>query len=329
MNKPFFHFETIETPTPSVIVRFERGVALSGHVELPQEPLHELEEFFGRRMAKGEVHFIVDLQNVPFPTTRFIALLIAVTWRARRRHGDVKLINVTETARNNFASFNPINYLTVERPVPASANSAAHSLPKSAPGGTTAGPTIVRRPVINDKPVPDDNDNLDEEPVGVVDIVDPPLVKELGDEIENFKAPATENNYHLRVESRASNLYQLCDFVTSHAALAGISEKEIGKLRIAVYEACLNVIEHAYHSRPDEWIEVQVRYSPERFMIIIQDHGLSFEMKPPATYDVHEVMEKRRSGGFGLHIIQRAMDHVEYHPDTINGNRLIMLKRLS
>jgi anti-sigma regulatory factor (Ser/Thr protein kinase) len=27
-----------------------------------------------------------------------------------------------------------------------------------------------------------------------------------------------------------------------------MSEKEIGKIKIAVYEACLNVIEHAYHS---------------------------------------------------------------------------------
>ena len=51
-------------------------------------------------------------------------------------------------------------------------------------------------------------------------------------------------------------------------------------------------------------------------------------MKPPTTYDVQEVMDKRRSGGFGLHIIRRSMDNVEYHPDLVNGNRLIMVKHL-
>jgi anti-sigma regulatory factor (Ser/Thr protein kinase) len=51
-------------------------------------------------------------------------------------------------------------------------------------------------------------------------------------------------------------------------------------------------------------------------------------MKPVAAYDVHEVMDKRRSGGFGLHIIRRSMDSVEYHPDALEGNRLVMVKKL-
>jgi hypothetical protein len=40
-------------------------------------------------------------------------------------------------------------------------------------------------------------------------------------------APAAEKKFQLRVESRPSNLYQLCDFVTAHAVAAGIGEKEM------------------------------------------------------------------------------------------------------
>jgi anti-sigma regulatory factor (Ser/Thr protein kinase) len=163
----------------------------------------------------------------------------------------------------------------------------------------------------------------------LTEITEPPLIEQLTIKIdEPAAATGEEKKFQLRVESRTANLYQLCDFVISHAFAAGINEKEISKIKIAVYEACLNVIEHAYHSHPDEWIDLRVRYSPERFMIIIQDNGLSFEMKPAKDYDVHEVIDERRSGGFGLHIIRRAMDSVEYLPDAVNGNRLVMVKRL-
>jgi anti-sigma regulatory factor (Ser/Thr protein kinase) len=73
---------------------------------------------------------------------------------------------------------------------------------------------------------------------------------------------------------------------------------------------------------------LKVLYSPEKFTIVIEDHGLSFEMKPPTAYDVQEVIDKRRSGGFGMHIIRRSMDSIEYHPDAIAGNRLVLVKKL-
>jgi anti-sigma regulatory factor (Ser/Thr protein kinase)/anti-anti-sigma regulatory factor len=308
MNGTFFHFETIEAPTRCAKIRFEKEFASSREKGLHYEALPLLEEFFDQCLAKGYVNFFVDLQNVQFPTTRFIAFLIALTERARRKQGEVTLINLTDTARGNFATFSPLNYLTIEEELPAAAPSAAANISR--------------------RDFPKESASFEEESAALADIVDPPLVKELAGELEEAAEPVAESSFQIRVESSASNLYQLCDFVTGHAAAAGMNEKEIGKLRIAVYEACLNVIEHAYHSRPDEWIDLRVRYSPERFMIIIQDNGLSLEMKPLKPYDVHEVVDERRSGGFGLHIISRAMDHVEYHPDAVNGNRLVMVKRL-
>ncbi|MDZ7314379.1 MAG: ATP-binding protein [candidate division KSB1 bacterium] len=300
-------------------------------------------------MAKGYVNFVLDLCNVPFPTTRCIALLIALTVRARRRQGDVRLINVTHTARSNFVTFSALSYLTIEDEGKdataaqvtvvegtASIASAPKNTSKRHPAPTM--PSIdaaVSQPTARaPNPVTSmpgrEGKIFEEEAAALTDIVDPPLVEEFSRKIEEQKeqSDATEKKFQIRVESRTSNLYQLCDFVTMHAAAAGMCEKDIGKMKIAVYEACLNVIEHAYHSRPDEWIDLRVRYSPDRFMIIIQDYGLSFEMQPPKAYDVQEVMDERRSGGFGLHIIRRSMDSIEYHPDALNGNRFVMVKRL-
>jgi anti-sigma regulatory factor (Ser/Thr protein kinase) len=336
---------------------------LSRNPELHQEAL---EQIFDQRLAAGYLNFVVDMKDIPFPTTRFIALIISLTTRARRQNGDIGLINMVETARHRFTNFNTLSYLKVEgvgassSPLNTHDRAAAsiepprrdamedttemtpalvtgiaafsHSLPQnvepSAANRAFKLHKIDPAQSLDTSQEKREHPDFKDEPAVLTDIVDPPLVKELVEEIETPEAPEKEKSYQIRVESRASNLYQLCDFVTEHAALAGISEKEIAKIKIAVYEACLNVIEHAYHSRPDEWVELQVRYSSERFMIIILDRGLSFEMKPPEPYDVEEVMDERRSGGFGMHIIRRAMDQVEYHADPINGNRLVMLKRL-
>ncbi len=344
MNETFFHAEAVETPLPGVKIRFEKSFASSGQNSSTEDPLLIFEEFFNRHLAKGYLHFDLDLGEILFPTDRLIALLIALTVRARRRKGEVKLINVLPTARNNFATFSALNFLAIEHDAAPARQPVADA---TAPSGRKPGPRGVYANVKSSLPLetqsgakpppamvhaaapaPSTLTFIESDAGGLAGIAEPPLVEELARQFEMPPADDMEKRFELRVESRTENLYRLCDFVTAHAFTAGLSEKEISKMKIAVYEACLNVIEHAYHSRPDEWIDLHVRYSPERFMIIIQDNGLSFEMKPPKDYDVHEVIDERRSGGFGLHIIRRAMDSVEYLPDAVNGNRLVMVKRL-
>jgi anti-sigma regulatory factor (Ser/Thr protein kinase) len=342
MNETFFHAEAVETPFPCVKIRFEKSFASSGQNGSNGDPLLIFEEFFNRHLAKGYLHFDLDLGEILFPTDRLIALLIALTVRARRRKGEVKLINVLPTARNNFSTFSALNFLAIEHDVAPARQTAADAKPAARKppqiSTATAFSSFENRSPAPTKPppamahvaglAPPALTYIESEPAGLASIAEPPLVEELARQLEAPPANDAEKRFELRVESRTDNLYRLCDFVTAHAFTAGLSEKEISKMKIAVYEACLNVIEHAYHSRPDDWIDLRVRYSPERFMIIIQDNGLSFEMKPPKDYDVHEVIDERRSGGFGLHIIRRAMDSVEYLPDTVNGNRLVMVKRL-
>jgi len=367
MDGKFFHAETVETPVRGVKIRFEKNFVASDDAT-GDEALPAFEEFVNRHLAKGYVHFNLDLDSVPFPNTRLIALLIALTVRVRRRQGEMKLLNVASTARHSFSTFNALTFLTVAPAIQKSTDTALQPASKPPPVGTPAKATR-RRPVVavemnnaaaampvirasvNDidltefmqtlpivstagavteiKAAEHKNGLPDDEAVGLTDIAEPPLVEEIARKMAAPASAEDEKKFELRVESQAANLYRLCDFVTAHAFAAGVSEKDIAKMKIAVYEACLNVIEHAYHSRADEWIDLHVHYSPAHFTIIIQDNGLGFEMKPPKDYDVQEVIDERRSGGFGLHIIRRAMDSVEYLPDVVKGNRLVMIKKLN
>lgn len=148
-------------------------------------------------------------------------------------------------------------------------------------------------------------------------------------EIKEETDPNKPKAFRIRVKSQIESLYKICDFVINLASQAGIPEKERGKLKVTVYEASLNVIEHAYHSDPDEWIVVTVQIDPQRFVIIIQDWGESFNFDDSKKYDVTKAVQDRKTGGFGLFIIQRAMDQVQYKTDPLNGNRLILIKNLA
>ncbi len=132
----------------------------------------------------------------------------------------------------------------------------------------------------------------------------------------------------IKIPSRVDALYRVCDFSTGIARDMGFSDNEISRLKIAVYEACLNVIEHAYHSDPDKIVEVQVERFGDRIVITVIDHGEGFEEQDRNHFDIEEAASLRRTGGMGLHIINRSMDLVQYKRDAIRGNYLTMTKYL-
>ncbi len=267
-----------------------------GSVSESQTLVEILRDTFEACFRNGQTKIILDLKDVTFPSTSLIALLIEATSRARRLNGDVKIVNLSNSAKNNLTTFSPLSYLSLED----DETRALHDFGEV-------------------RPTPDDL-ALDTE-----EIAEAPILEKL----ENSLAlDASSQPQHLRVKSVSGNLYTICDFVTDFADKVGFSPKDIGKIKIAVYEACLNVIEHAYRSNPDNWIDVWVELQGEKFVVVIQDYGRSFEGIRPKEYDVMSAMDHRQTGGFGLYIIRRSMDEIDYRADPEKGNRLTMVKYL-
>jgi len=276
-----------------------------------REVVLQLESAFEQSFSRQIVHFVLDLGEVHSPSDELVALLISATYRSRHLKGDIHYENVSAPLRKKLTTFDALSYLVEETP------------------------TLV----LQDQALPPANPE-EELPSTLVEIAEPPVVKALADDMScgvlinngmnsnHLLEDEDIRSYSTRVESKVGKLYELCDFVVHHARLAGMKEKEIGKIRIAVYEACLNVIEHAYHSNPENWIDLSVHYTSEKFIIVVQDQGLSFELKPPPELDLQEAVKERRTGGFGIHIMRRSVDQLEYHPDGVYGNRLIMIKNL-
>jgi len=100
--------------------------------------------------------------------------------------------------------------------------------------------------------------------------------------------------------------------VEVHAVEAGFPDKVVSELKIAVDEACTNVIEHAYKGAENRDIDVDVIIQADRFTVRIRDEGDRFDEGAYDEPDIFAYANEGRAGGFGVHIMRRLMDRVEY-----------------
>lgn len=319
MDDSKLRIEFANTDKKTVIVKFEGGQPDKKTIAEFQTLVHQL-------LAKGYSNWSVDLAEVQFPTNSFMAFLIAATAFARINNGDFVLTNVHQNTRNNFATFSPLSYLTI-----AEASTLFNEVEKD----EHVIPEIGEDPIQKDARISApqlfdvvDSEIFNDSETSTIVIDDDLFTKFENEQIKNSDLTQDSVNEKIRVESKSSELYKVCDFVVDRALQSGISEKDTGKIKISVYEACLNVIEHAYHSSPGNWIDVEVNTSNGVFEIVITDFGHSFRKKQTGSYSVERAVENRQTGGFGMHIIKRTMDKVDYTSDERNGNQLTLIKKL-
>ncbi|KAA3618034.1 MAG: hypothetical protein DWQ05_08285 [Calditrichaeota bacterium] len=318
-----FSFALIGDDEEIMFIRLKSGFRTSTHQDLLYSCVQE-------NLDRGIKNWIIDLEEVPFPTITVMALFIAITVQIRNLGGELTLVSLQQSAKNNFSTFSPLTFLTIE----PSVESVVEVIEKAKEKQKS--PQVVEKPQeeIAEHPIVDtfDHSNFIDDETSTI-IIDDELKFESEKERGSTKKVKNEKekplvNELIQVDSQSLELYKICDFIVEHARTAGIKEKQVGKIKISVYEACLNVIEHAYHSKPGNIIEVAVEYNHAYFKIIIRDFGLAFRKLQNKTYDVEQAVENRQSGGFGLHIINRSMDEVTYESDALNGNCLILVKFL-
>lgn len=110
----------------------------------------------------------------------------------------------------------------------------------------------------------------------------------------------------------------------------GFSYEEIEDMKVAVSEACNNVIVHTYE--PDESGVLEVSFDPVRngVFITIKDQGQSFDhiQKIESISSLHnKSLQEVRIGGLGLYLMQALMDKVEVKGE--NGTEVILYKSVS
>ena len=95
-------------------------------------------------------------------------------------------------------------------------------------------------------------------------------------------------------------------------------------IELAVNEAVVNVISHAYGNDPSGEVSLAFEICPDRLVIRIRDWGLSFD---PASIPEPDLNAPHESG-YGVFLIRQLMDEVSYEPGTADGNCVTLVKRI-
>jgi len=243
----------------------------------PNQSVEILQKLFDDLFRDGITRVFFDMRHVEFPNATLIAMLVQRTAEARRMKGDVRLLNLSLTSKNNLSMFSPLTYLSLSDDAEAEA----------------------------------------------ADVIDPAE----GDDAESY---VLEEGipYKLRVAASMETLNQLTDFAVSLGRNAGFEKMELSRLKIALYEAGMNVIEYGYGYDRDETLGIEVLKEGDRFMVTLTDTGKSFDFYTNPVYDVEEAYREKRHGGFGRYIIERSVDEV-YYQSAADGNRLTLVKYLN
>jgi len=107
------------------------------------------------------------------------------------------------------------------------------------------------------------------------------------------------------------------------AANAGFDIEAIDDIKVAVSEACTNIIRHS-HDHSDFTYEVAIECEEKSLTITVADHGVGFE-----TNDyVEPVPGQTRGSGMGIYILRALMDEVDIQSEVGIGTNIRMKKYL-
>ena len=139
---------------------------------------------------------------------------------------------------------------------------------------------------------------------------------------------AIERTFTLKVPSSTENLALIREFVTRVGTQAGLDQSDIGKLELAVDEACANVIEHAYGHDATKEVIVRAIFDEEVLRIKVIDNGRGFDPQSIPQADLERLVAERRSGGLGIRLMKSLVDEVRYEFEPGQKNELHMMKRI-
>ena len=100
--------------------------------------------------------------------------------------------------------------------------------------------------------------------------------------------------------------------MSTHAIESGFSDDVVEQLKIAVDEACTNVIKHAYQGEGEHAVDIAVIITDDKLTVRIRDHGRGFDQDAYAEPNLIEYAKSRKAGGLGVHLMRQLMDRVEF-----------------
>jgi anti-sigma regulatory factor (Ser/Thr protein kinase) len=130
----------------------------------------------------------------------------------------------------------------------------------------------------------------------------------------------------IALPAETNSLLTIRTFIEDACSQAGLDDQTSYDIKLAVDEACMNIVEHGYAGVDPGSIVVSLQYGARKLVVRITDFGHPFEPSEPPPPDP-EAMLTGEPGGIGLYFIYRSVDSVNYEA-TESCNTLTLVKNL-
>ena len=132
----------------------------------------------------------------------------------------------------------------------------------------------------------------------------------------------------LRVEATIENVRRISEFVRDVGQRLRWTEDTLFDVDLAVEEASVNIVRHAYWPGRAGEILLRVEATDDVVRITLTDWGLPFDAENVTPFDLDAPVGMRAKGGTGLRLIRSLMDDVVRETASAPGgpNVLILSK---
>ena len=121
------------------------------------------------------------------------------------------------------------------------------------------------------------------------------------------------SDVRLTLPARPENVAVIRHVLGAFAEALQLPADLVEDMRLAVTEACTNVVRHAYHDGEPGPIDVVIRPNGNHLELIVSDHGAGIGPSPDLA-----------GPGLGLPLIAALADHVEIEHGPSHGSSLAM-----
>ena len=123
-----------------------------------------------------------------------------------------------------------------------------------------------------------------------------------------------------------TSLAAIADFIAQAAQEAGLNSKDTYAVKLAVDEACSNIIEHSYQEQEGAKIRCSYVILKDGLKINIQDWGRPFTPDEIPDPDFNVALNDLQPRGAGLYFMRNLMDEIKWDFESGDGNILTMVK---
>lgn len=133
----------------------------------------------------------------------------------------------------------------------------------------------------------------------------------------------------LHVHADRNGLADCLALTESVCHLLALADVDAQAVRLAVEEACSNVVEHGYGDRPAGPLDLAFRLAaPDMLEAEVGDQAPPFHPDQAPEPDLLSDSDDRPIGGLGWFFIRQVMTEVAY-TSTASGNRLVLRRKLT